>query len=152
MRAALSRRNFVKRAAALGLSIPAVATLLAACGGSDDKATATKGAAAGGGTTPTSAVSVDQNSTATSAPSTGGSPVAPEASPTTAPSTGKAGGSINVLRSADTDKMDPVNTDANLAIWVFMSIYDQLVKADDKGTGLKPGLADKWTISDDGLT
>jgi peptide/nickel transport system substrate-binding protein len=48
--------------------------------------------------------------------------------------------------------MDPVNTDSNLAIWVFMSIYDQLVKADDQGTGLKPGLADKWTVSDDGLT
>jgi peptide/nickel transport system substrate-binding protein len=149
--AALSRRNFVKRAAALGLSIPAVGTLLAACGGSSDKATATKGATTGGAPTPTSAITVNQNATATTASATGGSPVAPEATATSAP-VGKAGGSINVLRSTDSDKLDPVVTDANRDIWIFMSIYDQLVKADDKGTGLKPGLAEKWSVSADGLS
>src|SRR6476660_9191881 len=81
----LDRRNFVKRAAALALSAPAIGTLLAACGGSSDKATATKAAPAGttptagsgaAGPTATTKITVDLNATATAttAPAPGGSP------------------------------------------------------------------------------
>jgi peptide/nickel transport system substrate-binding protein len=142
----LSRRGFVKRAAALSLAVPAVSSILAACGGDDDDdddagaATATTGGAAA----PTATnVTVNQNVTATA----GTAPTA-----TTGAQAGTAGGSINVVRALDSDKLDPVMTDSNADIWIFMSIYDQLIKVDDVGTGLKPGLAESWEISEDGIT
>ncbi len=77
----LTRRDVLKRAAALGLAAPAIAALLAACGGSSSKNTPAAT------TAPTTSSS--GGSTATS--STGGtsaSPTAMSASPTTASASG----------------------------------------------------------------
>nr|PZN64115.1 MAG: ABC transporter substrate-binding protein [Sphaerobacter thermophilus] len=73
----LSRRDVLRRATALGLSMPAVAALLAACGGGGgggDEATATM--SGGTGTTPTTAATPAES---------------PAASPTTAPSASPSG-------------------------------------------------------------
>jgi peptide/nickel transport system substrate-binding protein len=164
----LDRRNFVKRAAALALSAPAIGTLLAACGGSDDKATATKGADAGttptGGAgaepTATTKITVDLNATATPATVASPTSAAPGASPTTAaastptsaPLVGKKGGKVTLVRSDEADIYDPVLNDANTVIWIIGNVYETLVKSNKGSDGLDPGLAEKYEVSDDGIT
>src|SRR5690606_10279109 len=149
----LSRRDFIKRAAALGLSAPAIAAVLAACGGDDDNgadSTATNASSSGAAeSSPTSGgVTINQNVTPTT--SAGGSPVA-ESSPTSAP-TGAAGGAVTFSRQVDSENLDPVTQDGNINIWIFMSIYDQLIRVDQQGIDLLPGLATDWSVSDDNLT
>jgi peptide/nickel transport system substrate-binding protein len=62
------------------------------------------------------------------------------------------GGVMRFGRADDTDRLDPVTTTLNTAIWYFMSIYDQLVRVAPDGISLEPSLAESWEISDDGLT
>jgi peptide/nickel transport system substrate-binding protein len=148
----ITRRDFAKRAAALGLSVPAISAILAACGGSDNNkgSDKTPSASSGAAASPTkSNITVNQNVTATTG--AGGTPEA-ASSPTAAEPTGAAGGSVTLARAVDADNMDPVTQDGNINIWPFMSIYDQLIRVDEKGTGLVPGLATEWDVSDDGLT
>lgn len=158
----LNRRNLVRRGVALGLGAPVAVSLLAACGGNNGGGNAPTAASGGAGTTPTSAITVNQNATATTAPppsgsvSTGSPSPGAKASPTapaavTKAPVGKAGGSVKLARQQDSNNLDPVTNDGNVNIWVFMSIYDQLIKVDEKGTGLLPGLAEKWDVSTDGL-
>jgi len=149
----LSRRDFIKRATALGLSAPAIAAVLAACGGDDDNgadSTATNASSSGAAeSSPTSGgVTINQNVTPTT--SAGGSPVA-ESSPTSAP-TGAAGGAVTFSRQVDSENLDPVTQDGNINIWIFMSIYDQLIRVDQQGIDLLPGLATDWSVSEDNLT
>ncbi len=40
----------------------------------------------------------------------------------------------------------------NVNIWVLMNVYDQLIRVAPNGVELEPGLAERWEISDDGLT
>src|SRR3954468_4722577 len=63
-----------------------------------------------------------------------------------------AGGTLRFGRHSDSDNLDPVTNDGNVNIWVFMNAYDQLIKVTDDGSALEAGLAEKWEISDDGLT
>ncbi|HUG17010.1 MAG TPA: ABC transporter substrate-binding protein [Thermomicrobiales bacterium] len=136
----LNRRDFVKRSAALGLALPAVSALLAACGGDDETPAPAAEATA------TQPITVDQNITPTAA--TG--PTAAPAPPTTAPAAGPSGGSVTFARQVDSENLDPVIQDGNINIWVFMSMYDQLIGVADDGIGLSPRLAESWDISDDG--
>ncbi len=152
----LSRRDFVKRAGALGLSAPAIAAVLAACGGDDDEEETPETSAASPTTaapaaqpTATQGITVQQNVTPAASPEA--SPAA-ESSPTAAAPTGAAGGAVTLSRQVDSENLDPVIQDGNINIWVFMSIYDQLIRVDEKGTGLLPGLATDWEVSDDGMT
>ena len=86
----LDRRAVLKRGAALGLSAPLIASLLAACGGSVNKATATTASGATGGSTPTTGAAASTSTTGgTSAtPTTSGT----SSSPTTAPASPSASG------------------------------------------------------------
>ncbi len=136
----LDRRNFVKRAAALSLSIPAVGTLLAACGGSSNKPTTTTG-----GATATPQITSNQNVTATSAPATG-------ATTTTTASKATRGGKVTFLRDGEADIYDPVLNDSNNVIWIIGNVYETLVKSNKDSNGLEPGLAEKYDVSTDGLT
>jgi peptide/nickel transport system substrate-binding protein len=132
----LSRRHFLRIVA--GASVAgAVGQLLAACGSAPATPAAVPTAPGG----PTAPVTVNQNQTA---PASG-------AQPTAAP-TGAAGGTFTFSRSQDSDNLDPVTQDGNIDIWIFMSIYDQLVRVDNSGTTLQPALAEKWDVSPDGLT
>ena len=62
------------------------------------------------------------------------------------------GGKATFARYADSLFLDPVRTDANVDIWILTNIYDTLIEPTDDGLGLKPGLATKWSVSDDGKT
>jgi len=127
----LSRRHFLRVVA--GMSVAgAVGQLLAACGTAAPATPAAPGATNG-------PITVDQNKPTSSA------------GPTAA-SAGAAGGTFTFSRSSDSDNLDPVTQDGNVDIWIFMSIYDQLVRVDRSGTTIEPALAEKWEISPDGLT
>jgi ABC-type transport system substrate-binding protein len=148
----VSRRDFVKRSVALGIALPTVSTLLAACGGDDDEDSPTSVPAAQA--TATQPITVDQNATptaaagATAAPS--GATTAPAATATTPAATGSTGGTVTLARQVDSENLDPVIQDGNINIWVFMSMYDQLISVADDGVGLSPRLAESWDISEDG--
>ena len=67
-------------------------------------------------------------------------------------SVAEAAGVLSIGRREDSSTFDPINTAQNIDFWVFMNIYDVLVRVDKSGTELVPGLAESWEVSDDGLT
>jgi len=60
------------------------------------------------------------------------------------------GGELIFGRYADSLFLDPVLNDANVDIWILTNLYDTLIRSSPDGTGLEPGLATEWAISDDG--
>jgi peptide/nickel transport system substrate-binding protein len=160
---ALTRRTFVKRAALLGLTLPIAGSLLTACGGDDDDDDPTpteSGEDASPATTATQQISVQvptptrpAASGATAEASEAASPEATTAA--TAPAAaGTRGGSAVFLREGDANNgtYDPVLSDDNDVIWVIFSVYETLVKANPQGTGIDPGLAESYEITEDALT
>jgi len=63
-----------------------------------------------------------------------------------------ADGVLTIGRRDDSTTFDPIATAQNVDFWVYMNVYDVLVRVDRSGTELEPGLAESWSISDDGLT
>ncbi len=125
----IDRRRFTKRAIALGLSAPAIAAIFT---------TYRAGAA--------------QQETPASNPITitvGGTPIA-VAEEDIANAT--PGGILRYARAEDSNNLDPVTNDGNVNIWIFMNVYDQLVRVTRDGASLEPGLAERWDISEDGKT
>ncbi len=64
----------------------------------------------------------------------------------------EAAGVLTIGRREDSSTFDPINTAQNIDFWVFMNVYDVLVRVDKSGAELVPGLAESWEVSDDGLT
>lgn len=64
----------------------------------------------------------------------------------------EAAGVLTIGRREDGTTFDPIKTAQNVDNWVFSNVFDVLVRVDKSGTKLIPGLAESWTISDDGLT
>lgn len=118
-----SRRRILERAGALGLTAPAIATVLAACGG-------------GAGTTPA----------ATTAPAAGQTPQA-GGTPAGGQATGGIVNAINTL--GDKQIGNPILDQVDY--WVSWLVFNRLVKYDDKGNQI-PDLAKAWKYSDDSLT
>jgi peptide/nickel transport system substrate-binding protein len=87
----LSRRAVLKRGVALGLSAPAIAALLAACGSSSSK-TATSASSASTAAPTTAATTAAGATKATTASSTGATPAATTAATSTAAASGPRGG------------------------------------------------------------
>lgn len=64
----------------------------------------------------------------------------------------EAAGVLTIGRREDSTTFDPIKTAQNVDNWVFSNVFDVLIRVDKTGTKLEPGLAESWTISDDGLT
>jgi peptide/nickel transport system substrate-binding protein len=62
------------------------------------------------------------------------------------------GGEMVYARYADSLFLDPVLNDANVDIWILTNLYDTLLQPTADGTGVNPGLATAYQVSDDGLT
>jgi len=62
------------------------------------------------------------------------------------------GGVMTYGRYADSMFLDPVENDANVDIWILSNLYDTLLLPTDDGQGVEPGLATKWSVSDDGMS
>lgn len=61
------------------------------------------------------------------------------------------GGTLTVARPDEPLTLDPFIPSDNGSIYAIAQICEPLVSADATGTGLEPGLAESWEISDDGL-
>jgi peptide/nickel transport system substrate-binding protein len=64
----------------------------------------------------------------------------------------EAAGVLTIGRREDSTTFDPIKTTQAVDFWVFSNVYDVLVRVDKTGTKLEPGLAESWTVSNDGLT
>ena len=120
-----SRRSFLRRAAALGIALPAAKLIF--------------------GTYRAAAQDTSSPITIT----IGGTPIAvAEEDVASAPK----GGTFRFGRAEDSVNLDPVTNDGNVNIWIFTNIYDTLVRVTMDGAALEPALAESWTISEDGKT
>lgn len=59
--------------------------------------------------------------------------------------------SLKVALGDEPLSFDPIATSDNGSIWTQLLIFDTLIRPDKAGTGLEPGLAESWAVSDDGL-
>lgn len=59
---------------------------------------------------------------------------------------------VILLRSGDTDRYDPHRSTALAAAEILYMVGDTLVTLDRDLKTIHPGLAESWTVSDDGLT
>jgi ABC-type oligopeptide transport system substrate-binding subunit len=64
----------------------------------------------------------------------------------------EAAGVLSIGRREDSTTFDPIKSAQNVDNWVFSNVFDVLIRVDKTGTKLEPGLAESWTISEDGLT
>jgi peptide/nickel transport system substrate-binding protein len=55
-------------------------------------------------------------------------------------------------QASDPKTLDPVNTDIAEAVHVITNVFDTLVTYHDETTELVPGLAEKWSLGEDGKT
>ena len=158
------RRQILKRAAAFGLSAPAIAAVLAACGDDDDDddddPTATSEPA--GGDDPTATEEADDEPTATEEDDDSDDPTEEpeddptateepedEPTPTEAPAVSAGGGVINVSSTAgDSGILNPILVGSET--WTDYLLFNRLMFYDDNGS-LQPDLADSWEFSDDNL-
>jgi peptide/nickel transport system substrate-binding protein len=97
-------------------------------------------------------------SACTPAPATPAAPAAqapaqaPAAAPTPAPAQITRGGVLSWAYTTIPLKLDPVWTQARTDGIILSQIIQGLVLPNAQGTGVEPGLADTWTVSEDGLT
>ncbi|ALI03582.1 glutathione ABC transporter substrate-binding protein GsiB [Pseudomonas sp. FW306-02-F02-AA] len=63
----------------------------------------------------------------------------------------QAAGVLTIGCREESTTFDPIKSAQNRDNWVFSNVYDVLVRVDNAGTKLVPGLAESWKISDDGL-
>jgi peptide/nickel transport system substrate-binding protein len=64
----------------------------------------------------------------------------------------EAAGVLTIGRREDSTTFDPIKSAQNVDNWVFSNVFDVLIRVDKTGAKLEPGLAESWTVSDDGLT
>lgn len=124
----LSRRGFIRRGTIVGLSVPTIGALLAACGGDDDAAPATTSGGGAGTTAPGGSA----------APATTGAPAA-------------AGGVLKIaggVPSAASANLDPVmvNDGAGLTLLGQVGAYLLISQSD---LNLRGSLATEWAPNDD---
>lgn len=152
-----SRRSIIKRAAGLGLSVPFVTSLLAACGGDDDDAPATATTSAATATTaPSGGTAAPATAAATAtrpAGSTSGQSVS-TSGPSTPAATAEAqiptGGTVTFAITREPNRLDASQTTVANDQIIHFSIHDCLVGRDSENL-YHAWLANSWEISDDGL-
>lgn len=126
---AISRRQFLKNAAIVGISLTGASAFLAACGAQVEEAA------------PAADSSQDQAA----------APTQEAAAPTAEPEAVDAGGGVlNFGAYAEPADLDP-HTTGDVASWLILdNIAERLVMLDES-QNVQPRLAESWEISDDGL-
>jgi len=124
-RGRITRRQFIKRAMVIGLSVPTVSAVIAACG----PGAASPAATAGG--------------SASTAPAASGSA---EASASSAAS----GGSIKVALQRPAAALDPIAMQDLGAYGMLATSFEFLATLEPSGLDIAPGLAESWTPNADG--
>ncbi len=67
-------------------------------------------------------------------------------------SVAEAAGTLTIGRREDGTTFDPIASAQNVDFWVFSNVFEVLVRVDNEGQNLLPGLAESWEVSEDGLT
>ena len=164
---ALSRRRFLQTLAIAGGST-ALASVLAACGGAAEatntptggsavKPSAPAVTAAAGAPAMTPAAAGSAAPAGMSAAATMAAPAGmPAVTAAAIPPTGtaamiKRGGSLSWAYTLIPVKLDPVWSEARTDQLVLAQVIEGLVR-NSRESAIEPAVADKWTISDDGLT
>ncbi|MGA9276826.1 ABC transporter substrate-binding protein [Ilumatobacter sp.] len=126
----IKRRDFVKRGTIIGLSVPFMGSIIAACGGSDDGDSSGSADTTGGTTAGTGAPSTD-----------GGSE-----------SSGATGGDIIAgIQTGDANSgLDPLNMLDLGTYCVLSQSFEYLVGLGDNGEVGATALATEWSPNDDG--
>jgi peptide/nickel transport system substrate-binding protein len=89
---------------------------------------------------------------APAAPSAPTAVVQPTQQPPTAPPAGpKRGGTLKWSTGASPQNLDIWQSVANQDMWSMVNVVEGLVRVNKKGDDMEACVADKWTISDDGL-
>src|SRR3954454_6386631 len=127
----INRRDFMRRGVLLGLSIPTISALIAACGDDDDNAESTTGGA-----------------TATTAAASGGAATTAPAGTTAAPS-GAGTGTIRVATQKPAGPLDPVAMQDLGSYGIIAQCFEFLCTLGDGGD-IAPGLAESWEPNGDG--
>lgn len=135
----LNRRQVLHRGLALGLSVPALSALLAACGGDDDddddddggggaeEPTATSDDGGGGG---------DEEPTPTEASGGAGTPI--------------NGGTLTIIQTGSIPDLDPQSAYDSDASAIFFGTYEMLLRLRGSDTfEYEPMLAESWTSNED---
>ncbi len=139
----LNRRTMLRRAAAVGIALPTVGTLLAACG-SDDEGDPTS-TTVSGSTEPTAPAATSDSGSGSATETTGAS----ESTTTTTEGSGKTGGTARVAVAAN-----PASWDLTKSTWpTWQSVHfmvDRLLVLDEDEE-LQPCLVTDWEISEDGM-
>jgi peptide/nickel transport system substrate-binding protein len=158
----ISRRDFLKRATAAGLSSPTIAMILAACGGDDPTPTPTTAAGQAATPTPvptarpvipgaptvtpgTAAGTPEATATVAAAP-TATTAVAP--TPTVAGDQPEQGGRIVIGMAGEPPGLDPGGLCNVNCHTVVMHMFDPLMAMDTE-FNIYPWLATSWRLSDD---
>ncbi|KAB1660779.1 ABC transporter substrate-binding protein [Pseudoclavibacter sp. CFCC 13796] len=63
-----------------------------------------------------------------------------------------SGGDLVMARSEDPEGLLPAQSNNNPDIWTEQQIFDTLTRNKVDGSGVEPGLASEWSVSDDQLT
>jgi peptide/nickel transport system substrate-binding protein len=124
----INRRDFVRRGTVIGLSVPFLGAVIAACGGDDDDEVSSDTEADGGtGTTPGSA-------------------------PSGTGATGTPGGIIRVAVQKPAGPLDPINMQDLGTYGVVAQCFEFLTTLGDSemSPGVGPGLAESWEPNEDG--
>lgn len=133
----MTRRQVLHRGLALGLSVPVLSALIAACGSDDDEdPTATPSSSGGDPTATTSSgAGTATDATATSGGS-GGTPV--------------SGGTFTVIQTGSVPDLDPQSAYDSDASALFFGTYEMLLRLNGSDTfEYEPMLAESWTSNDD---
>ena len=154
VRGRLSRRDFIRRSAALGLSAPTIAAVLAACGASPTPtsvpAAATTAPTALGATAAPTRAAGGASPAATTGAARGASPAATSAATTAAPAGGqpKPGGTTVWAAESDPVSLNPLTNSAFQSTQGFEHSYESLTGYDSK-LNIVPALAERWETPDD---
>ena len=164
----VSRRGFLKRGAVVGVSVPAFASLLAACGGSSTSATATKSAPVGTATTGAIPTTGSSGGGATATKASGASPTTNSGagSPTTAATTAATaatsptsstgsetpikGGTLVVQGHQEISSLHPDDDGPGVHYVIVRNINEPLVDL-DYDYQVVPVLAEKYEAATDGM-
>ncbi len=141
-----SRRQVIRRGAALGLSGGVVAMLLSACGGGSSKSTSTTSSASTSAPTTSTSGGASGSPSATSSGGAGASPV----SSATSASSGNAkqGGSIIIGTLGEASTINPFVANESEGTWRCQMLYDQFVGVDPATLKPSPAIAKSWDVND----
>ncbi len=141
----VSRRQVIRRGAALGLSGGVIAMLVSACGGGSSKSTSTTSSASTSAPTTSTSGGASGSPAATSSGGAGASPV----SSATSASSGNAkqGGSIIIGTLGEASTINPFVANESEGTWRCQMLYDQFVGVDPATMKPAPAIAKSWDVN-----